>query len=271
MTTPTTITVATPCYNEAESLPSYFRVIAGVLDDLRASGWRVEHLLINDGSRDGTAELIDEFASARPATRAFHHPRNLGYGAAIKTALALADTEWVVFVDADSNYDQRLILGLVERVAPGVDVVNVSIFAPGGGAGYPWYRLVLSSIAGRIYKTLFPIATRGVATMTCGFRLYRKSVVPRLFPRADDFVATAESMLRALRAGVSVVEFPATNAKREHGVSKLRKVRVSLHHLRFALRARLGLLGPPLPVEEHLRRIGALEGRTLVPGAVNSG
>lgn len=263
MTTPTTITVATPCYNEEESLPSYFRVIAGVLDDLRASGWQVDHLMIDDGSRDGTAGLLDEFARDRSGTRVFRHPRNMGYGAAIKTALALAETEWVAFVDSDSNYDQRLILRLVEEIAPGVDVVNVSILAPGGGVGYPWYRLFLSSIASRIYRTIFPIATRKVYTMTCGFRLYRRSVVPRLFPHADDFAATAESLLRALLSKAGVVEFPATNARREHGVSKLRFVRVSLNHLKLALRARLGLLGPPLPVEEHLRRIGVLDDQRL--------
>jgi len=253
-----TLTIATPCYNEAASLPSYFERIAYVCAELAGGGWSTTLLLINDGSRDDTPGLLEAYAKARPGTQVVHHPRNLGYGAAIKTALVLARTEWVVFVDSDSNYDQRLILNLVRCVEadPDVHLINVSILAPGGGVGYPWYRLLLSSVASTIYRVLLPHLTRGVYTMTCGFRMYRRSLVPQIFPWADDFVATAEIMLRALKSRARVVEFPATNARREHGVSKMRVLRVSFGHLKLALQTLLGCLRPPLDVKAHVQRIG---------------
>src|SRR2546428_3558574 len=158
-----TLTIATPCYNEAASLPSYFERISCVREALARVGWPTTLLLINDGSRDDTPALLEVYAKASPGTQVIHHPHNLGYGAAIKTALALARTAWVVFVDADSNYDQRLILDLVKRVEadPDIHLINVSILAPGGGVGYPWYRLLLSSVASTIYRVLLPRLTRG--------------------------------------------------------------------------------------------------------------
>lgn len=253
------LTIATPCFNEAASLPDYFAAIEEVRAALAADGWATRLLLIDDGSGDDTGAIIDRYAEAHADTRALHHPRNLGYGGAIKTALALARTPWLAFVDADSNYDQRLIRELVKHAGPEADVVNVSILAPGGSVGYPWYRLLLSSLASRVYRALFPLRTRGVYTMTCGFRLYRTAVIPSLFPIADDFYATAEILLRGLSAGVRVRDLPATNAKRLHGVSKLRVLRVSLGHLRLALRARLGLIPPAPPPAQHLQRIAVAD------------
>lgn len=250
------ITICTPCFNESESLPTYFDRITCVRDQMMAAGWQVEHLLIDDGSKDNTAAMLDDFAGKRTNVRVVRHPHNLGYGGAIKTALALSKTDWVVFVDADTNYDQRLILKLIERIGPEVDLINVSILAPGGGAGYAWYRLLLSSVASSVYRVLLPRLTRGVFTMTCGFRLYRREVVPKLFPNSDDFVATAEIMVRALQQRLRVVEFPATNSRREQGVSKMRVVRVSLRHAALAAKALFGMLGPPASVGTHLKRIG---------------
>jgi glycosyltransferase involved in cell wall biosynthesis len=252
----TTITIATPCYNEADSLPAYFERISDVTDELTRSGWVVSLLLIDDGSRDSTPQLLDDYARKHTATRVVRHPQNLGYGGAIKTGLALAETAWVVFIDSDSNYDQRLILELVKKVGPDVDIVNVSMLAPGGAFAYPSYRFWLSAGCSRLYRVLFPRLTKGIYTMTCGFRLYRRTLVPHLFPRADDFVATAEIMLRALRQRARVLEFPATNTLRVHGVSKMKILRVMRGHLGLMLRARLGLLPPPLEIDAHLRRIG---------------
>jgi hypothetical protein len=73
--------------------------------------------------------------------------------------------------------------------------------------------------------------------------------------QADDFAATAEILLRAWLAGARMVEFSAANARREHGVSETRVLRVSLNHLRLALRTRFGRLPPPASIEDHPRRI----------------
>lgn len=250
------ITIATPCFNEETVLSTYFERIDFVRDQLKLEGCQVRLLLIDDGSSDRTLQIFGEYAQRNSNVTVIAHPQNLGYGAAVKTAMALARTNWLIFVDSDTNYDQRLILELIRTVETEPDLVNVSILAPQGQAGFAWYRRLLSSSASLLYRVLFPMLTRNVFTMTCGFRLYRTAILPDIFPMGDDFFATSEIMLRALRTGKRVTEFPAVNHRREQGVSKMKVFRNMMGHLRLALRTRFALLGDAGSLAEHLRRIG---------------
>jgi glycosyltransferase involved in cell wall biosynthesis len=256
------LTICTPFYNEADTLENYFRRIEFVRAKLVEAGWTETLLLIDDGSRDKTGDALEAYARAHAGVRAVRHPRNLGYGSAIKTALALSRTEWTVFVDADTNYDQAIVLELAAKADDTVDLMNVSIFAPGGHAAFPWHRKLLSQSASFIYKATLPLLTRDIHTMTCGFRFYRTAVVPRIFPVTGTFVATSEIMIRALREGLRVLEVPAANQPRRFGRSKMKVVSESLAHLRLALTALTRRLGPPLPVEDHLRLIGQPSSKT---------
>lgn len=250
--------IATPCYNEIESLPTYMTKLPRLLSQLESQA-RVTVLLIDDGSRDGTSPLIDEIAATQPMFEAVHHQGNFGYGAAIKTALcvgARTGVDYVAFVDADSNYDQLDILRLIPHMKPGVDIVNASIFAPTGEWRYPWYRMILSKSCALAYSAVLGSRGSGVYTYTCGFRVYRASIVSRILPHADHFVATAEILTRALRGGHRVVDVPVHNHPRAQGRSKLRTLQVARGHLLFLLKAALGLVGEPDTAERHLVRVG---------------
>lgn len=250
-----TITIATPFYNEATSLPDYFLRINELYQGLKHKGWQTTLLFIDDGSQDNTLDKLKEFSRTYPGTIIVTHLKNLGYGASIKTAFSVADTEWVAFVDADTNYDQRLILKLLDRLDENVDIVNVSILAPGGHAGYRWQRHIISYVVSQCYKIFFPRLTKGIYTMTCGFRIYRCSIVSNIFPVNDGFVATSEIMIRALKNKMIILEFPANNAKREHGKSKMRFLKTIYDHVNFVLKVFFGQLEPPASISEHQSRI----------------
>ncbi len=249
------ITIATPFYNELDSLPSYFLRIREVHRELLLKGWRVDLLLVDDGSRDGTSEELREFASSFPSTEVVMHPKNLGYGASIKTALSVAETKWVAFVDADTNYDQRLILSLVDHLHSDVDMINVSILAPGGNAGYRWHRHIISFMVSRLYKIFFPRLTSRIYTMTCGFRIYRRSIATAIFPINDGFVATSEIMIRGLQNKLRILEYPAENTTREHGKSKMQFVRTAYDHLKYIFGVIFFEALPPPTISSHLDRI----------------
>jgi len=252
---PHTITIATPFYDEEASLPDYFLRINELCQNLELKDWQTTLLLINDGSQDCTLDKLKKFAQSHPGTIVVTHFKNLGYGASIKTALSVACTEWIAFVDADTNYDQRLILKLVDYLDENVDIVNVSILAPGGHAGYRWQRYIISFAVSQCYKFFFPRLTKGIYTMTCGFRIYKQSIVPKIFPINDGFVATSEIMIRALKNKMMILEFPTDNAKREHGKSKMRFIKTIYDHVGFVLRVFWGQLMPPAIISEHQARI----------------
>lgn len=241
------LTIATPCYNESESLRDYFKIMDEIKLELKRSCWKIEHLLIDDGSQDNTLDMLKSYSQSSLGVSVVRHAKNRGYGATIKTAMALCRSDWLIFVDADSNYDPRVIIPMTKKMTSDVDVINVSIFAPGGRVGFPWYRKFLSLGVSFLYRFFFPNLTKGIYTMTCGFRAYKSTCIKRLFPEADDFFATAEILLRAAMSRLNILEYPANNYRRHQGRSKMRVARNLLGHLKLLFRARLGKLGELTP------------------------
>ena len=109
------ISVFFPCYNEAANIKAL--VIKSLSTIERVTG-DFELILIDDGSNDGTSELVDELATKYPEVKAVHHERNLGYGAAIQTGFRTASKELVFYTDGDAQFnigDLPDILPLIKR------------------------------------------------------------------------------------------------------------------------------------------------------------
>ena len=100
------VTTVFPAYNDAGTIPSMvicaMRTLPLITDDY-------EVVVVNDGSRDHTAEVLDELARLYPRhLRVIHHPQNRGYGGALRTGFMAAEKEWVFYTDGDAQYDARL-------------------------------------------------------------------------------------------------------------------------------------------------------------------
>src|SRR4051812_4367098 len=91
-----------PAYNEADGIAV---AVAEADDALRQFADDYEILVVDDGSRDGTAAVVEEVARQRPHVRLLRHPRNRGYGAALRTGFEGANGERVAFTDADGQFD----------------------------------------------------------------------------------------------------------------------------------------------------------------------
>ena len=92
------LTVVVPVYNEAESLPSFAPL---AIDYCKARGWDI--IFVNDGSRDGTKNILDELAEKSPV-RVVHHKVNRGYGGALKTGFQHVSTKFLVTIDGDGQH-----------------------------------------------------------------------------------------------------------------------------------------------------------------------
>src|SRR5690606_5563994 len=115
---PAELSFVVPLYNEEENLPELRRRLAPLLDQF--SG---EAVLVDDGSRDGTAGMMDELAAADPRFRAIHLSRNFGHQAAVAAGLQYSRGQAVVVMDADLQAPPERVPRLVEKWREGFDVV----------------------------------------------------------------------------------------------------------------------------------------------------
>ena len=192
-----------------------------------------DFIFVDDGSRDDTWRLLCDAYENDSSVRLLRLQTNVGYGAALKQGLALATGDLVATIDADTNYDIRKLPDLLADCDGGVDLVSASPFRAGGNWHFPFYRFVVSFGVTTLYRIVLGKKARGISTFTCGFRVYRRDIIRQIMPEADDFLANAEILTRAVMAGMETREVPATLYDRAQGTSKLRFAETATRHLVF--------------------------------------
>src|ERR1051326_1180743 len=200
---PTSICVALPAYNEEENLGPLLERIDRALQPLTIP-YRV--IVVDDGSRDRTSDIIAEYSRRLPVY-AVTHPINKGLGPTIRDCLLKAseicdDNAVIVTMDSDESHDPQLIHAMLEQIRQGRDLVIASRYRPGAEVhGLSAFRILLSLGASYLMRVLHPV--KGVRDYTCGFRAYRKPVITRLievhgtnFVEAQGFQCMAEILLK---------------------------------------------------------------------------
>jgi glycosyltransferase involved in cell wall biosynthesis len=201
------ISVVLPLVNEAESLPELHRELAETLDRL---GHTWEVIYIDDGSRDGSDEIIAKLASLDPRVRGVSFRRNFGKSAALATGFRLVRGAWVVTMDADLQDDPTELPKLVAALEGGADLVS------------GWKQNRQDPITKTLPSRLFNAVTGAVAGVqlhdfNCGFKLYRREVTDAL-----EVYGELHRFLPALAhwRGFRVTEVPVHHRPRLHGKSK---------------------------------------------------
>ncbi len=230
------LSIVIPCYNEAEGIPTMRNRIGQVLPELRQRG-SVELILVDDGSRDNTGELLASAFRDVPEARIVTHDRNRGLGAALRTGFAHSRGTVIVTCDSDGTYPFAEIPALLDRLTPDVDIVTASPYHPGGGIeNVPAYRVAISKSASLCYRLL---VDWNIHTYTALFRACRREVVERIATHADGFLMVTELLVEARLAGYRIAEYPTTLRVRRYGQSKAKVLRITRTHLRYMA----GLIG----------------------------
>jgi len=218
-----------PCFNEADGIPQLCERLRPVAQTLRKDG-EVEVVFVDDGSKDGTADVIRVEANGLPY-RIVPHDRNRGIGAALKTGFAASVGEEVVTLDSDCTYDPERVVDLLRLLREGNDVVTGSPYHPKGEVvGVPGWRLLLSKGLSRLYWIILP---GRLYTYTSCFRAYRRSILPSLTAESDGFLGVTQLLASAILHGARIAELPAQLTSRRYGQSKIKVVKVSLSHLQY--------------------------------------
>ena len=167
------ILVLLPAYNEEESLPRLMPKLRQVLSQM---GEEFRILVCNDGSKDRTQAMLEQYARDMPL-EIIVHKINRGLGESSRDLFERASEiteagDVLVRLDCDDTHEPEFIPSIVEKVRSGYDVVIASRFAPGGGqVGVNGYRAFISRGANLFMKVFFPI--QGLKEYSCGFRGYR--------------------------------------------------------------------------------------------------
>ena len=165
---PRLVSLVTPCYNEEESLPTYFQRVEELRVDLSARDVDLEVVLVDDGSSDRTWSLLETHSRANANINIVRHDRNGGFGKALQTGLGRANGDTVVTVDADSNYDLREAVQMLDFIDDGADVVTASPFVKGAEWDYPAHRYVLSKSLVLLYRLVLGPKVQPLSVYTCG-------------------------------------------------------------------------------------------------------
>lgn len=199
-----------PAYNDGGTIPS---MVLTALMTLRHLTDDYEVIVVNDGSGDYTAEVLDELADGYPVLRVIHHEQNKGYGGALRTGFSSATKDLIFYTDGDAQYDPREMTRLYEAWSDDVDLVN----------GYkisrsdPLHRILI----GRIYHWTVKLAFGlGVRDVDCDFRLMRRTIFDTVHLESDSGVICVELIKKIQDAGFRIAEVPVHHFHRAYGKSQ---------------------------------------------------
>ena len=189
----TSLSVFFPCYNEKDSVWSMTEKalsVAGTLCD------DFEVILVDDGSTDGTAGLIDELVAQYSNVRVVHHSQNQGYGAALQSGFRAAAKDYVFYTDGDGQFDLGELPVLTPLIAH-CDIVSGYRINRQDGIlrklnAFCWNRLVCF---------LFGLKLRDI---DCAFKLYKRELFDTIEMHSTGALIDTEILARAIRKGYTI-------------------------------------------------------------------
>jgi glycosyltransferase involved in cell wall biosynthesis len=208
MTAPIDLSIVVPVYNEEENLPLLWPEIREVM---AATGLAYEVVFVDDGSRDGSTDVIRGFRDADPRVRLVRLKANAGETAATDAGFKTARGRWVVTMDADLQNDPHDIPALLAHLDQWDAVTGWRVSR---GAGDSVVRRVSSRIANRVRNAL---SDESIQDSGCTFRAFRRECLRELvlYKGFHRFVPTLLKM-----RGFRVIEVPVNHRPRRFGQSK---------------------------------------------------
>lgn len=204
------ISVVFPAFNDAGTIGS---VVLSARRAVRHWTPDYEIVVVNDGSRDHTAEVLAELEQVVPELRVIHHSSNQGYGAALRTGFAAARKELLFYTDSDAQFDPQEIPRLLHELAPYVDYVS----------GYrtkradSFLRVLIGNPYHRFVRWAFGLRLRDI---DCDFRLFRREVIARLDTSESDGTFCIEMLKQLDDMQARFAEVPVSHYPRVYGHSQ---------------------------------------------------
>lgn len=258
MSKPISLSIFFPAYNEEENIKETVLRTIDVVENSPFVG-EYEILVVNDGSRDKTLSIAQELEEQYRTVRVVNHPRNMGYGAALKSGMEEARMDYVFFTDADLQFDivelQNLLVHLDQYP------VVIGYRAPRRDS---FMRLVNAWGWNKLNRLLFGLRIRDI---DCAFKLFRRKELQAISLKSKGAMISAETLIRLTRRNIPVKEVPVSHLPRYAGSPTGAKPSVILRAFREMIELYRGELGL-VTQKEALRFAGVGVVNTLLDVAV---
>lgn len=188
-----------------------------------------EIIVIDDGSTDGSRELLLQLQQDISQLKLVFHKKNRGYGGALRSGFSAASKDLVFYTDGDGQYDVKEIPLLLEKLSDDIDIVN----------GYkikrsdPWHRIIIGAIYQYAMRLAFWLP---IKDPDCDFRLIRARVFKAISLKSNTGTITIELVKKIQRAGFRFAEVGVSHYFRTYGQSQFfnfRRIFKTLYRLLF--------------------------------------
>lgn len=211
------LSVFFPAFNEGKNIKETVLLAKKVLIKV-AKKWEV--LVVDDGSKDNTADIVKNISEIEPRVKIVSHQRNLGYGGALQTGFYSTKYDWIVYNDSDGQFD----FSEISRFIPVMDSADLLI-------GYrikrkdSFYRLILAKGWSLLVFIFFGLRLKDV---DCGFKMIRREVlkkIPKLESERGGMI-NAELAIKVKNAGFRIKQVGVTHYPRRAGRATGSQIRV---------------------------------------------
>lgn len=196
------VSVVMPAYNEEKRIETCFYK---VVEALKQYGQPFEVILEEDGSTDGTLEIIEKLAKRYPFVKVLHYPKRMGKGFGIRKGLEATRGEVIVMIDSDMEYPPERIPDFLRKIN-GVDIIVAGRMDWRNYKTKIWRRF--SSITyGLLLKVLFGV--KGLYDPQSGFKVYKRQILEKISPlTSNGFEIDTEILVKAFKKGYRIDYLP---------------------------------------------------------------
>ena len=202
----TTYSIIIPAYNEAQRIGA---TLEKVVAHIAAAGWQAEVLVVNDGSSDSTAALVQNYAATHPQVRLLENPGNRGKGYSVRNGMRQATGDLLLFTDSDLSAPIAEAGKLFVRIAAGADVAIGSRWLDPAlqTARQPFYRQLFGRMFNLLLRLILGLRFKDTQ---CGFKAFTRPAAQRIFARQriERWGFDPELLFLAARLGLKVEEVP---------------------------------------------------------------
>lgn len=204
------VSIIIPVFNEEGT-------IREIVQRVQKTGLASEIIIVDDGSTDGTREILDEL-KGREGIRVLYHDQNVGKGAAVRTGIKAAVGEVIIIQDADLEYDPREYPNLLKPIEEGIaDVVYGSRFLGAGRRPILFWNMVANKLLTFVTNILY---NNILTDMETGYKVFKRSVVADIPLHSKRFDFEPEFTAKLMKRKVRIYEIPITFNPRDYDEGK---------------------------------------------------